>query len=129
MTDTKTSAEAVAPPPHDYPDYPGDGWAPEGDDTFFVPSELREFYAAAEPSPVEREGYRMYGVEVSEDREHEIQRIADPGDLTREPRTVTETITHPELVPLRGASGYRRWLHIVRLGQAQGASAVTTSAS
>ena len=86
--------------------------------TWAVPEDLRPYYAAAEPTEVERRGYIASGADITEDISGTVDRVVDPGDLVRAPRVVQEDISRKTLVHYSGASGYQPWLHQNRLGHA-----------
>lgn len=117
MTSNTTTTAVDVTPPRDYGG--GDTWADAGE--FYVPEDLREFYAApaAEPSDVERAGYIKNGAQTTEIRQREIRRVISPGTADIAATTTTETQDVNCLVDLEGAAGYRTWLHVHRLGNAQ----------
>ena len=77
MTDTDTRPEVA--PPRDYGN--GDTWAEEGD--YYVPPDLRPFYAVAEPTDLERAGYMKNGVSITETGTREITRSSRQVPPTR----------------------------------------------
>lgn len=113
MTDITSPPEPS--PPRDYGG--GAEWADEGD--YAVPPELREHYATAEPTDAEREGYIRYGAQTTEVGEREITRVVSGGTADMAPVVTVETQQVRSLVDLAGATGYRPWLHQMRLGIAQ----------
>lgn len=102
----------VPQPPRDYGN--GDTWA-DGDAPWAVPVELRPYYAVAEPSPIELEGYLTSGVDVVEERTAERVRVIDAGDDQRPPTTSVESYKADCLVHKHGADFYPTWLHSVRV--------------
>jgi hypothetical protein len=109
--DTTADPTETVVPPRDYGN--GDTWADDG--PWFVPEELRPYYAAAEPRPIELEGYLTNGIDVVEERSAERVRVIDPGDELRAPTTITETYTADCLVHKHGADYFPAWLHQTRV--------------
>lgn len=112
MTDTApsdTEAEQVRPPR----DYPADEWLTDG--PYAVPPDLRPFYAAAEPTDLQKRGYVEYGSSVTEPVTVTRQRIVSPGRDDGEPIVTEEPDTVMMFRDLRGPTDYPRWLHLTRL--------------
>src|SRR3954452_7713456 len=114
MTDTSTSTQPR--PPQDYGG--GEEWAAPGED-YHVPAELRPYYSTAEPRDAERTGYVQHGASITQTRTREVQRVVSPGNATMPPVVVTETEPVDCLVDISGSSGYRTWLHLIRLEKAR----------
>jgi hypothetical protein len=93
--------------------YPYRTWASEGD-VFWVPPDLRAWYAKAEPSPAERDAYWQCGVAITEPLSiSEVRGVG--GSRTQDPATFTETRETRQLVNLSGPDGFPRWLHLARI--------------
>lgn len=123
MTDTRTDAvadtqldpttDAPAEQVHPPRDYPFPEWQDTGD--YAVPEHLRAFYAGAEPSDLEKQGYIEYGVSIGEPVTVTRQRLVSSGRDDGEPVVVEDPDKVTTLRDLRGAADYPRWLHLTRL--------------
>jgi hypothetical protein len=78
-------------------DYPHDEWQDSGD--YYVPEDLRPFYAVAEPTPQEMDTYMHGGVEVAKPYMMESRRGIGSlyGDM--DPRRRHRGIPHPTACP------------------------------